>query len=61
MSKDEANNSQTWTIENIVVNDIENDLMIKYESNEYWQNLELSKDFSKIVLITNKSMKQIYF
>ena len=59
MSKDEANNSQTWTIENIVVNDIENDLMIKYESNEYWQNLELSKDFSKIVLITNKSMKQI--
>ena len=33
--------------------------MIKYESNEYWQNLELSKDFSKILLITNKSMKQI--
>lgn len=28
MSKDEANNSQTWTIENFVVNDIENDLLI---------------------------------
>ena len=53
------NNSNTWKIECIEVNDIGNDLKIKYLSNEYWQNLELSDKFSNIVLVTNKSIKQL--
>jgi hypothetical protein len=47
-----------WTIEFIEVNDIENDSIIKYVSNEYWINLELSNNNNKL-FVTNKSMKQI--
>jgi hypothetical protein len=50
------NNSDTWTIEYIEVNDIGNDLKIKYLPDKYWYNLEQSNN---ILLVANKSMKQI--
>jgi hypothetical protein len=51
--------SNKLTIEFIEVNDIENDLIIKYVSNEYWINLEQSNNNDNKLFVTNKSMKQI--
>jgi len=51
--------SNKWTIEFIEVNDIENDSIIKYVSNEYWINLEQSNNNDNKLFVTNKSMKQI--
>jgi len=44
------------TIEYIEVNDIGNDLKIKYLPDKYWYNLEQSNN---ILLVANKSMRQI--
>jgi nickel-dependent lactate racemase len=51
--------SNKWKIEFIEVNDIANDSIIKYVSNEYWINLEQSNNNDNKLFVTNKSMKQI--